>query len=89
LIGGEAIRVGERDDVDFSSFPATRVALDAYALMGVSLDLPFTVFGIRSNGGWADLALVLRVDNLLDEDYETVVGFPGRGRTVLAGLRLR
>jgi vitamin B12 transporter len=89
LIGGEAIRVGRRDDVDFSSFPATRVVLDAYTVVGGSLDLPITALGVRLDQGWADLALVLRVDNLLDEGYETVVGFPGRGRTLLAGLRLR
>jgi outer membrane receptor protein involved in Fe transport len=33
------------------------------------------------------VAVTLRVENLLDEQYDTVVGFPGRGRTVLAGVR--
>ena len=31
--------------------------------------------------------LRLRVDNLLDEEYETLIGFPGPERSVRAGLR--
>lgn len=31
--------------------------------------------------------LRLRVDNLLDEEYETLIGFPGAERSVRAGLR--
>jgi len=31
--------------------------------------------------------LRLRLDNLLDERYETLIGFPGPERSVRAGLR--
>lgn len=38
----------------------------------------------RFSGPWE---LRLRVDNLLDEEYETLIGFPGPERSVRAGLR--
>ena len=28
-----------------------------------------------------------RIDNLTDEDYETLIGFPGAGRSLRIGLR--
>ena len=38
-------------------------------------------------GAGSSLAVTFRAENLFDERYETVVGFPGRGRTLLGGLR--
>jgi outer membrane cobalamin receptor len=43
---------------------------------------------LRESGGRPGLTATLRVENLLDEEYETVVGFPGRGRAILAGARI-
>lgn len=67
---------GARDDLDFSTFPAERVALDAYLLVRASASWPVTdevrVFG--------------RVENLLDETYEEVLGFGTPGRAVYLGV---
>jgi outer membrane receptor protein involved in Fe transport len=41
-------------------------------------------------GNWAtNIGITAVGQNLLDEDYESVVGFLGRGRTLLLGARLR
>ncbi len=63
--------VGERDDLDFSSFPATRVTLPGHLTVGLRYELRF--------GG---LAVSLGVDNLFDAQYETLRGYPAPGRTV-------
>lgn len=57
--------VGERDDLDFSTFPATRVTLPDYATVNLAaswrISDHFEVFA--------------RGENLLDKDYEEVFGF--------------
>jgi vitamin B12 transporter len=75
---------GERDDADFGAFPAARVTLPAYLLVNGALSLPLA----SPAGAWPGLAVQVRGENLLDQEYEQVVGFPGRGRTMLAGGRL-
>ena len=78
---------GSRDDVDFRPFPAERVTLAGYALLNAAADFPLAAV-IR--GHWATTIGVTAVgQNLLDEAYESVVGFAGRGRTLLMGARLR
>ncbi len=74
--------VGKRDDVDFRPFPSLRAALPSYVTVDVdaSLDL------LREARGRIGVAGTLRVENLFDRKYETVVAFPGRGRAILAGL---
>jgi iron complex outermembrane receptor protein/vitamin B12 transporter len=59
----------------------SRRTVDAYELLGVGAAWRFAV---SSNKRWE---LKLRMDNLLDEEYETLIGFPGPGRSVRAGLR--
>ncbi|HEU4829900.1 MAG TPA: TonB-dependent receptor [Gemmatimonadales bacterium] len=71
--------VGSRDDIDFSVFE--RVRLDGYW----TLDASAEVHVLRARG--ARLALTARLENALDEAYETVVGFPARGRTLYVGVR--
>lgn len=73
--------VGRRDDVDFSTF--ARVTLPAYATLDLSAAL--RVLGPRTS---PSLTLLLRLENAFDEEYETVVGFPGRGRMLMAGGRI-
>ena len=75
---------GARDDVDFRPFPSVRATLDAYTL--VEADLTVDLFRTRS--GAPAVSALLRGDNLLDADFSTVVGFPGRGRMVQAGARV-
>ncbi|HKP28771.1 MAG TPA: TonB-dependent receptor [Gemmatimonadales bacterium] len=78
---------GSRDDVDFRPFPAERVTFDGYTLVNASADFPLAAL---IGGNWATNVGITAVgQNLLDEDYESVVGFVGRGRTILLGARLR
>lgn len=79
-----ALYVGEREDLDFAAFPAQRVTLDDY----VRVDFSARFAVVEARGGRPEVAPTLRIENLFDEDYEEVLGFESRGRTVLAGLRL-
>lgn len=64
-----ALYVGERDDLDFSVFPARRIELDDYGLLHVAtsyrIDETIEVFG--------------RVENATDTHYEEVEGFGSPG----------
>lgn len=68
-----ATYMGSRPDLDLSTFPATRVTLPAYVLAG-----------IRYAQTLGSGALQVGVDNLFDNRYEAVSGFPSPGRTVFA-----
>lgn len=72
------VYVGERDDLDFSTFPATRVELGDYLLVNLAASYDITknfhVYG--------------RIENLLDESYEEVKGYGTPGISVFAGLKL-
>jgi vitamin B12 transporter len=74
--------VGKRDDVDFRPFPSIRTALGSYLTVDAdaSLDL------LRESSGRIGLTGTLRVENLFNRAYESVVAFRGRGRAILAGL---
>ncbi|MCH7776302.1 MAG: TonB-dependent receptor, partial [Gemmatimonadetes bacterium] len=76
--------VGNRDDRDFGSFPATPVVLPAYTTVdfAAQLDLlPRRAAALR-------LIWTVRVENLFDEAYAGAFGFPNRGRTVFVGGRV-
>jgi outer membrane cobalamin receptor len=67
-------------------FPAERVTLPSYSIVNGSVDLPLGGLGPwHAPGG---LAVTGRVENVFGTTYQTVVGFPGRGRTLLMGLRI-
>jgi outer membrane cobalamin receptor len=68
--------VGERDDRDFSAWPTRRIDLPRHTTVDAAVEVP--VRGAR---------LVLRAENLLDERYEEVAGFPAPGRAVSLGAR--
>jgi vitamin B12 transporter len=76
--------VGERDDVDFRGFPSVRATLGAY----VQVDADASVDLLRPRAGRLGFTATGRVENMLDSQYQTVIGFPGRGRTVLVGARI-
>ena len=76
---------GSRDDVDFRDFPSTRTALPSYTTVDVSFDVPVRGLGRNAPG----LAVTLRAENLFGAAYQQTIGFPGRGRTLLAGARVR
>jgi vitamin B12 transporter len=78
------IHSGQRNDRDYEPYPAMRVIADAYTRIDVSGVLPLGQFARRATG--ADLTM--RVENLFDEDYQTVYKFRSPGRTVLIGARV-
>lgn len=82
-IGVAANIVASREDVDFRPFPSARTTLPAY----VTLDADASIDLLREVDGRPGLTVMLRVENLFDEEYDTVVGFPARGRAILAGAR--
>ena len=83
--GGAVRRIGERADADFASFPAVRLTLPAYTVveLGGEVELP------RFAAALPAVVLTARVENLFDETYQEVFGFPARGRIVLVGGRVR
>lgn len=75
-------RIGQRDDLDFASFPAQRKTLDAY----MTVDIAAAINAIRI--GDTRVQLTARIENALDEQYEEVLSFPARGRALYAGVRV-
>ena len=84
IVGAAVQRVGSRTDVDFNAFPSVRRVLDAYTLV----DLDASLLVLQGEAGRPGVTGTLRLENLFEEEYETILGFPGRGRTVLAGARV-
>ncbi|MCD4748824.1 MAG: TonB-dependent receptor [Thermoanaerobaculales bacterium] len=70
------IYVGDRDDVD----PITYGTSTADSFFTASMSLALKV--------WDNAEVTLRATNLLDQEYEEVLGYPAPGRRVLGGLRL-
>lgn len=69
-----ADHTGSQIDTDFATF--SRVELDAFTLVG--LNIRYSLNDI--------VTLSVRGENLLDEDYQEVVGYASQGRGVYAGL---
>ena len=67
---------GEQLDTDFATFQ--NVTLDAFTLVGARASYDLT----------DNVTLSLRGENLLDEDYQEVVGYASLGRAVYGGLNL-
>jgi len=74
----EATYVGERDDNDYSTYPATRVEMDAYALVNLTASYDIT----------KNIQIFGRVNNLFDEDYEQVTGYGTPRVAGFAGVKL-
>ncbi|MBW8773381.1 MAG: TonB-dependent receptor, partial [Gemmatimonadetes bacterium] len=77
-LSGGVVYTGKRTDVDFGPFPSVRKELPGYALVELGADVE--LLGARGVGRAPVVALTLRAENLLDKRYDTVVGYPGRGR---------
>ncbi|MEE8116197.1 MAG: TonB-dependent receptor [Gemmatimonadales bacterium] len=76
--------VGERDDRDFSSFPARRVTLPSHIKVDLAAEYEF----LRGRGRRPGVTATARVENLFNESYEEAKNFPVRGRTILMGATL-
>jgi len=62
--------VADRPDLDFSTFPASRVSVPGYVTVGLRIERTFGNVVVR-----------VGVDNLFDAPFETLKGFPGPTRT--------
>ena len=71
-----AAYVGDRDDFDFSMFPAPRVRLHDYTLIHCTVRYRVT----------DHFTLTVRGDNVADAHYEDVIGYRGLARTLLFGV---
>ncbi len=72
----EVIWVGTRDDIDFSTFERTE--LKGYVLLNLAAH--YDVFDF--------LRMNVRVENLLDTDYEEVFGYATPGLSFYGGIKL-
>ncbi len=77
-INTELIWVGNRDDMDFSAYPSQRVELKGYVLLNAAAH--YNVFSF--------LQLNARVENILDSDYEEVLGYATPGLSFYGGIKL-
>ena len=70
---------GTQQDLFFSpaTFSSERVDIDAYTLLNLAAAWKLT----------SSMELTARVSNLLDEEYEEILGFVRPGRGVFAGIR--
>jgi len=71
--------VGDRDDLDFSGFPAARVTLHPYTRVQAGVE--YTVLQGR-------LTLRAQGENLLADKGREIANYPVRGRTILFGMAL-
>lgn len=75
-VNAELIYVGTQEDMNFSEFE--RVKLNAYLLLNISASYQPLEF----------LRLNLRLENILDSDYEEVYGYATPGFSVYGGVKL-
>ncbi|MBL4869712.1 MAG: TonB-dependent receptor [Robiginitomaculum sp.] len=71
-----ADHTGSQLDLDFATFPAARVTLDAFTLIGLNASYHLNDI----------VTLSLRGDNLLNETYQEVIGYASQGRGIYAGI---
>ena len=67
-----------REDKDFSTFPASRETLPSYTLVNIAAQ--YNVLN------W--LTVTGRVDNLLNVDYEDILGYATPGLSGYAGVKI-
>lgn len=70
--------VGEREDVDFSTFPSQRIVLDDYVVVNLAGQFQL----------WNQVLVKARIENLLDEEYEDVLGYGTPGFSGYLGFGL-
>jgi len=73
----ETLHTGDRTDMDFGTWPASEVTLDA-----------FTVLNLAVSRKWGNrVEMWARVENLFDETYEQVFGYGTPGASYYGGIR--
>ncbi len=77
---------GRRDDRQFfPDFTSSRVTLPAYLRLDLSAAVPL----VRSSDSGEVLSLILRGENVLNQDYTELAGFRSPGRRLTGGLEFR
>ena len=76
--GIQVIYVGQREDKDFSFYPAKRVELGGYTIVNLSAS-----YGLTNT-----FELYGRIDNLFDKYYEDILGFATPGLSAYGGIKL-
>jgi len=84
-LAGNVRWVGSRSDRDFSGGSAVPVELPGYLLIGLGGEINL----LAAAGRWPALDLQLRIENLLDQDYQEVFGYRAPGRAFLLGGKVR
>lgn len=74
----EIIYVGNRDDKDFSSFPAERIVLDGYTLVNISGHYRLFEY----------LRVYARIENVFNIEYEEIFGYGTQELSGFVGLKL-
>ena len=77
--------VGERDDLDFRTFPANRVTLDEYFIVDLATSYTFQL----KDRFIKDLKIFGKVQNLFDEHYEEAFGFSPPDPSFRVGLAFK
>jgi vitamin B12 transporter len=72
------IYMGQRQDMFYSGFTSTRVILDDYVLLNSALSYDFM----------PGFSLTLRMDNMLNQEYELVKGYGTPGFSVYGGIAI-
>lgn len=72
------IYVGEKDDMDFSYWPAVRVTLPGYTLLNASASINIT----------ENIQLFCRLENILNKEYEVIKGYGTAGFSTYFGVKL-
>jgi len=69
---------GKRDDIFFSGWTSTRVTMNPYTLVNAAFSYSIL----------KDLAVFIRLDNLLNKEYEIIKGYGTPGFSVYGGIKL-
>jgi len=81
----DGLYVGERDDLDFRTFPADRVTLDDYFIVDLATSYTFQL----NNAYIKDFKIFGKVLNLFDEHYEEAFGFSPPDPSFRVGLAFK
>jgi len=68
--------IGERDDMDFSTWPSTRETLLSYSLLNAAVS-----FNVASN-----FQIFCRLDNIFNKEYEMIKGYGTPGFSAYGGV---
>jgi vitamin B12 transporter len=76
--------VGDRDDLDFSTYPAARVTLHPYTRVQAAVEYAL----LQGRGGVPGVTLQGQVENLFGDTGREIANFPVRGRSIFFGMTL-